>query len=37
MNMENAQEKQIENQLGDAGFSFSDTMPDGVEDAPQPA
>jgi hypothetical protein len=36
MNMENAQEKQIEDQLGDAGFSFSDTMPDGVEDAPQP-
>jgi len=34
--MENAQEKQIEDQLGDAGFSFSDTMPDGVEDVPQP-
>lgn len=34
--MENGQEKQIEDQLGDAGFSFSDTMPEGVEDAPQP-
>lgn len=34
--MENAQEKQIEDQLGDAGFSFSDTMPEGVENAPQP-
>ncbi len=36
MNMENKQEAEIENQLGDAGFSFSDTMPEGVEDAPSP-
>lgn len=28
-------EKEIENQLGDAGFSFSDTMPEGAENAPQ--
>jgi hypothetical protein len=36
MNMENKQEAEIENQLGDAGFSFSDTMPEGVENAPSP-
>ncbi len=34
MNMENKQEAEIENQLGDAGFSFSDTMPEGTEAAP---
>ena len=34
--MENKQEAEIENQLGDAGFSFSDTMPEGVENAPSP-
>lgn len=34
--MEDPKEQEIENQLGDAGFSFSDTMPEGVEDAPAP-
>lgn len=28
-------EQEIENQLGEAGFSFSDTMPEGAENAPQ--
>lgn len=33
--MEDKLEQQLESQLGDAGFSFSDTMPEGMENAPQ--
>ena len=33
--MENKQEQQIEDQLGGAGFSLSDTMPENIEEAPK--